>query len=107
MPIDHNHFKERGQWKLDIIKSTIKVGGKKQKCTFKLALRAKTVDLKKSKLSCSPRMKWLRGKKLENLKLSGKHASYIVSIKIYPSKVITAGIKVCILRFVHYFHIKK
>jgi len=71
---------------IDVIKTPVVAGGKTFKCTFNLVLLpSKVVNLKKSKISCSPKKP--RHIKVKNLKLSGKLGNYLVSITINPNKI--------------------
>eukprot|EP00092_Neocalanus_flemingeri_P008117 GFUD01008757.1.p1 GENE.GFUD01008757.1~~GFUD01008757.1.p1 ORF type:complete len:406 (+),score=98.72 GFUD01008757.1:100-1317(+) len=77
----------------DVIESTIFSGRTQFQCKFTLVLvhTNRKVNLRKSKVSCSPRRP--RGQRANKVKLSGKFGTYLVSLTINPSKIKSAEIE--------------
>jgi len=71
----------------DVIKTPVPAPKKTFQCTFQMIVDGEVVNLKKSKLSCSPAKP--KNQKVSNLKIDGELGSYLVSININPSKIKT------------------
>jgi len=74
----------------DVIKTPVPAPKKTFQCTFQMIVDGEVVNLKKSKLSCSPAKP--KNQKVSNLKIDGELGSYLVSISINPSRIKTVGI---------------
>jgi len=71
----------------DVIKTPVPAPKKTFQCTFQMIVDGEVVNLKKSKLSCSPAKP--KNQRVSNLKIDGELGSYLVSITINPSKIKT------------------
>ena len=71
-----------------MIKSSVKIKSKTFKCTFTMVSANSKVNLKQSKLSCTPGKP--KKQKASNIELEGKVATYTLSVSINPSKIIKA-----------------
>ena len=80
---------QKGLWEKDVIWSSVTIGSNTFRCLFKMTLHDKVVDLKRSYVSCYPKMP--RIKKINKLKLTGKLGSYTVSLTINPNNIREAG----------------
>ena len=67
----------------------LQVKSKTFKCTFTMVSANSKVNLKQSKLSCSPGKP--KKQKASNVVLEGKMATYTVSVLINPSKITKAS----------------
>ena len=73
----------------EVIKRSLKIKSKTFKCTFTMVSANSKVNLKQSKLSCTPGKP--RKQKASNVELEGKMATYTVSVSINPSKITKAS----------------
>ena len=73
----------------EVIKSSLKIKGKTFKCSFTMVSVNSKVNLKQSKLSCTPGKP--RKQKASNIVLEGELGTYTVSVSINPSKITKAS----------------
>ena len=72
-----------------MIKSSLKIKGKTFKCSFTMVSVNSKVNLKQSKLSCTPGKP--RKQKASDIVLEGELGTYTVSVSINPSKITKAS----------------
>ena len=68
---------------------SLKIKGKTFKCTFTMVSVNSKVNLKASKLACSPGKP--KKQRASNIKLEGTAATYTVSVLINPSRITKAS----------------
>ena len=73
----------------EVIQQSLKIKGKTFKCTFTLVSANSKVNLKLSKLKCTPGKP--KKQKASNVELVGEVATYTVSVSINPSKITKAS----------------
>ena len=71
-----------------MIQQSLKIKGKTFKCTFTMVSVNSKVNLKASKLACSPGKP--KKQRASNIKLEGTAATYTVSVLINPSRITKA-----------------
>merc|ERR550532_785420 len=78
-----------GRMDKEVIKSSLKIKGKTFKCSFTMVSVNSKVNLKQSKLSCTPGKP--RKQKASDIVLEGELGTYTVSVSINPSKITKAS----------------
>jgi len=73
----------------EVLQQSLQIKGKTFKCTFFLASANSRVNLKLSKLKCTPGKP--KRQKASNIELVGEVATYTVSVSIHPSKITKAS----------------
>ena len=73
----------------EVIQQSLKIKGKTFKCTFTMVSVNSKVNLRASKLACSPGKP--KKQRASNIKLEGTAATYTVSVLINPSRITKAS----------------